>query len=233
MRFLITRGAAASLCFALAAPCLAAELAPAPVATTAPDAVHADAGPKKGSRALVPELGGGMGVGVPTDGLGPGPVPFLEGGVHKAIFHGTLAVALRLSYAAFSIDGTGRAPCGGGRPCVASGEGAYDWKLDEQLLGLELPVSYRFLEPATVLRPYAGLAPGVYFLQATVTSFDIATSQGQTSVGLRFFGGVELQLGPGAAFAEVGYGLVDLDHDLTGSSNLGVLALGLGYRVWL
>jgi hypothetical protein len=54
-----------------------------------------------------------------------------------------------------------------------------------------------------------------------------------TQFGGALLGGLEIRLGPGTFLAELGYGLSDLPHRITGETNTGALTFEIGYRLFL
>ena len=81
--------------------------------------------------------------------------------------------------------------------------------------------------------PWVAAGPMLQLLRSSEAS-DIAPGDNtarNTEFGFELAGGIDYRLGPGYLVGELRVGYSDLDHTLTGDSNAGNLALGIGYRV--
>lgn len=116
--------------------------------------------------------------------------------------------------------------------------GEFGWEITEDELTLGLGLLVRFLELGSPVNGYAALGPQVVFLRTSVDGDAGGEAFGENTeddvkVGLYGALGVELVLGPGAAFFQVGLAWSDLNGRVTGDSNTGNLSPALGYRLML
>lgn len=105
------------------------------------------------------------------------------------------------------------------------------YSLRESQIGVLLSAVLRLPDLVPRLTPYFGLGPGVYFQRASTSAFGSDYVETEAHVGLQALAGADMNLGPGAGFAEVRYHYAKVDFVSTGNANVGgFLALGLGYR---
>jgi hypothetical protein len=115
---------------------------------------------------------------------------------------------------------------------------SFNWEIRQDELALGIGMLVRFLELGSPINGYAALGPQVVFLR-TVANGDAAGEpfgehvERDTQVGLYGWLGVELVLGPGVGFVELGLAWSDLNGAITGDSNTGNLSPALGYRLML
>ena len=185
-------------------------------------------------RKVAGEVGAGVGLGWAHAGLGLTPEVALEGGVRLRLPRGALGIHVRGGYQRFSADGTGSLPCtDDGGPCVASDDGNYSWSLIEHSGRVSLPLSYRLFSEDRPATPYFLAAPGVYFADSRITSYENDNRQFSAAFGIYAALGAQIRLGPGGLFVEAGYQWSKLAHRITGDSSLGALRFVVGYRVQL
>ncbi len=194
------------------------------------DSSEEDEDGSDGSRKLYGQVGAGLGIGIPTAGLGVGPMMFVEGGVLYRLGPGSLSGSFRLGFETFSTDGEGQQPCPSGSPCVAADGGSYGYDVNEKTLSLGWPLGYHFLTPEDVFIPYVVVVPTVYLLEATSTTYDTENTQTDTQFGVAAILGGQLSAGPGGVFLELGYHYAALSHSITGDSSLSAFSAELGYR---
>jgi len=141
-----------------------------------------------------------------------------------------LIVALDVMYTAPGATGSGT------DSNLGESGGAYDWELSEQMLVLELTAAWRFMPLGESLSAYGQIGPRLYLLESVLTASGAGGDFGEhretdTNVGFVAAGGLDLQLGPGSAFAALELGYSGLDQKITGDSNTGALNIELGYRL--
>lgn len=177
-----------------------------------------------------------------TSGLGVGPDLGAELGARVALGPGALAFSLRGAWVLYTSGGTlsmpctpassGAAPVAPNAPCVSQpSTGSYDWSITEVLVRVSLPVSYRFLSLAGAFNAYVGVAPTLTVQRAETTAFNQRTVENAARFGVHGFAGVQLRVGPGAAFFEAGYAWSPVSHRATGDVSLGAVQLAVGYRL--
>ncbi|MBN1945739.1 MAG: hypothetical protein JW797_08675 [Bradymonadales bacterium] len=116
--------------------------------------------------------------------------------------------------------------------------GEFSWEIKQDELTLGLGILARFLELGRFVNGYAAIGPQVVFLHTSVVGEAAGEPFGENSeedVKFGIYGalGIELVLGPGAAFFQLGIAWSDLDGRITGDSNTGNLSPALGYRLML
>jgi opacity protein-like surface antigen len=194
-------------------------------------AVPARAVPAENSRPgrllLAPKLG----LFEPTSRLGGAFYAGIEVGYAAPLLGHALAVVLEFDWYRPKASGAVT------DPRLSSGaqtaDGSYQLGVGE--FGVLLSAVYRaedLMMPG--LTPYGGLGPGLYSHRAAITAFGSTNIESETRVGLQLLGGIDWNLGPGAAFAEVRYHFARVDFVSTGNASTGgFLALGVGYRLRL
>jgi hypothetical protein len=176
------------------------------------------------------EVGAGVGIGIPTAGLGVGPDVFIEGGVALRLGPGSLTGGLRVGFQTYSTDAEGALPCPSPNACVQPDAGRYTYDLNEQLVRIGIPVGYRFLPPDTIVVPYVTIIPALFLLRATSTAFESENEQTDTQPGVHALAGAQLRLGPGALHLEAGYQYAPIEHSIMGDTSLSSVLITLGYR---
>ena len=223
--------ALALLLTAAFAPAAASAQEPPPAATAqAPSPT-----PAAGLQASEPARGIGLMVGLKAGGLLPfsklgiGATPELELGYF--VLGRALAIYADLGYAQASASGT--------RPDVRVPDMTYGWDLTERDLTTSLGGLYRFDKMNVV--PYVGLAFRLHLQESVVNGKGGTTApqplgenrETRTAAGGVLLGGAELKLGPGSLLGELEIGYAALNHQITGDTNIGGLALRIGYRIIL
>ncbi len=181
-------------------------------------------------------VGGHVGFLVPSlfGELNPAPLFGVEAGYILPFdlgpFTRPLGLALDVLYTAPGAEGDGT------HASLGEGGGTYAWELQEQLLIFELTALWRFMPLGDTLSAYLNAGPRLFLLQTTLDAQSDGQSFGQhqerdTNLGAVFGGGLDLQLGPGTAFAALELSWSGLDQKITGDANTGALALDLGYRL--
>ena len=127
---------------------------------------------------------------------------------------------------------------GGGSDTRLSGD-SYDWELDQQMVVIELAALFRIFPPGPKLMPFARAGARIYLLETqldgasgTVAEFGMH-EEAFTELGFTLGGGVEYKLGPGTLTGELGLGVSNMNHILTGDSNTGAVEVTAGYRMFL
>jgi len=204
--------------FALFAASPAFAEAPAPsVQATAPT------GPDRGQLLLAAKVGGLFAE--PFSSLGASYLVDLELGWALPVLKHRLAITVEGAYTAPEADGSGNAP--------QTAQGVYTWHLQQRegLLGLSLVYRHKIGR----WTPYVGFGPRLFLLQSTINGASGATafatsSEVSTKIGLGAPVGVGVRLGPGDLFVEFSVAWAPIDHSVTGTSNVGSLAVAAGYR---
>lgn len=117
-------------------------------------------------------------------------------------------------------------------------EGAdYEWKLQQQILTLQLTTMWRFMPPGQGFSAHAIIGPRVYLMESIMEASGNDADFGEnretnTEYGLAVGGGVEYMLGPGAITGTVLVGGSPLDQRITGEANTGAVNLDIGYRLF-
>ena len=217
---------------------LAACLAVAACAFSAPLFAQQRAGGDAGVQASTPDLGGadakaheGFLAGAKFGGivpLGSGMTPFIAGGLEVGwVFAaGKVGVFLDVSYA--TPKGSGKAD----DPRLPTG--SYEWTLTQKQLVLQPTFVYRFAGGSVT--PYVGVGPRVYLTESTIKSDEpklAITEERSTEFGVGVPLGIELAAGPGGLFAEALLQYGPLDHTITGDTHYGAASLFIGYRAIL
>jgi len=114
----------------------------------------------------------------------------------------------------------------------------FSYTLVEKELMLGGGLNVRFLELGRPVNPYVAIGPQVFLLETVANGEADGAAFGEnretdTKVGLYAGAGVEIRLGPGALFAQMGFTWCKLDGLITGVSNTGALNPTVGYRLIL
>lgn len=181
-------------------------------------------------------LGARVGGLLPLAGLSAGPSVGVDAGWVLPWMQHRFAAVLSLDYAAVGAEGTG--PDAGLDPRLGASGAAFAWKLREQRLTLAPTAVVRLPTLAGKLTPTVGLGPRIIFVRSTVEgsvadSAIAPTREQSTRVGVGLPLGVGWALGPGEITGEVLLQWASIDHQTTGSSNLGLASLTVGYRFLL
>jgi outer membrane protein W len=203
-------------------------LAAAPVALAAapPEASVERAAPPKRDRGeflIAVKLGGLFAQ--PFSSLGASYLVDLELGWALPVWQHRLAITVEGAYTAPEANGSGTN--------AQTTAGAYTWHLQQRqgLLGLSLILRW----PVGRWTPYVGVGPRMFLLQSEIdgksgmTAFS-TSSEVSTKVGVGAPIGLGVRLGPGDLFLEFAVNWAPIDHSVTGNTNVGSLALTLGYR---
>lgn len=106
-----------------------------------------------------------------------------------------------------------------------------NYTLIERELSVLLTAVYRAEGALGPVTPYGGVGPGWYYHRATITSFGSTYVEQESTFGFQALVGLEMALGPGAAFLEAHYHFTNIDFLSTGKVNVGgFLAASIGYR---
>jgi hypothetical protein len=158
---------------------------------------------------------------VPFDGLSP----FVAFGVELGYRLGHVVIALDVDYTQPSRTGIAMDPRVVG--------GSYTWKLVAEELAI-MPVAW-YRANGSGFVPYVGIGPRVMIVRSTVRDNGApaiaGTTETSTSIGVGVPVGADVQLGPGAAIAEllVQYGRID--HAATGPASTAAATVSVGYRI--
>jgi hypothetical protein len=176
----------------------------------------------------------GAGIGEPASDFGATPIFELE--LQYLLPLGepigrSFGLFLGAQYAQPGMDG------GGDADLRLPGDGELSYELTQRQLTLSLGPLYRFDVGSELVMPYAGIGGRMYLLRTEVNGEVDGASFGdneetKTGFGLLLLGGAELFVGPGALLAELQLGWGPLDTYVLRDTNLGALALSLGYRLF-
>ena len=113
--------------------------------------------------------------------------------------------------------------------------GGADFEISQDELTLGLGILARLFPLGDFVNPYLSVGPQVVFLRTTVNGDADGDALGEnvetgTEYGIHGALGVELVLGPGSGFFQLGATWSDLTAQITGDSNTGNLSPALGYR---
>ena len=187
------------------------------------------------------EFGPVLGLDISTNALGLAPDVGLEVGGRLALGPGAFAFAVRGTWQRYNMAQSATAPCtramtdgAPSSPCVSMpATGAYDYTLSEDVVRINLALSYRFLPLERPFNVYLGVAPGVALQRAETTAWNLLTTETATSWGVGGFVGAMYRLGPGALWLEAGYAFAPVNHKVTGDASVSTVTAALGYRVAL
>lgn len=192
------------------------------------------------------EFGPVVGLAIPTNAFGLGPDMGVEVGGRLRIGPGAFTFALRGTWHRNSLTISSATPCapmGSGvsnanaapaSPCVSTPTtGAYTSTLDEDVVRVSLPLTYRFLAPSSAFNAYAGVAPQLVLQRAESIAWNLSTIETATSFGVAGLAGAMYRLGPGSLWLEALYAWSPVNHRATGDSSLSNVTLAIGYRVSL
>jgi hypothetical protein len=192
------------------------------------------------------EFGPVVGLGIPTNALGLGPDVGVEVGGRVRLGPGAFAFAVRATWQRYGMTFSSAAPCtptGSGvsnehpapdAPCVSTpAGGAYQSTVDEDIVRVSLPLTYRFLRVSSAFNAYAGVAPQLVLQRAESIAWNLSTVETATSFGVAGLAGAQYRLGPGALWFEAGYAWTPVNHRATGDASIGNVTLALGYRISL
>jgi len=106
------------------------------------------------------------------------------------------------------------------------------YTINETELGIAALVSYRFAGADAKLVPWLGAGPLLHLLRSSeTTNLAPGTNTAQsTELGVEVGGGADVRMGPGYLAGDLRFTYSKLDHEITGSTNAGHVALGVGYR---
>jgi hypothetical protein len=118
------------------------------------------------------------------------------------------------------------------------GDGLATYALEQQMAALTFGLLYRLELPAHVLSPYA--AAGARFnMMRTKAHGEVAgqtlgeNQETSSAWGAYFAGGIDVYLGPGAVLVELQLGFASVNDFVLRDTNVGVLNLMVGYRLFL
>jgi len=111
---------------------------------------------------------------------------------------------------------------------------SYSYDLAQHDLNLFLGPQVFILDPKGRLVPFVGAGLDVHFLKTTVEGQggDMPFGDNEetsTKIGFALRAGAGYRLGPGMLTGEVTFAWANLDHEITGESHLGRVALLVGY----
>jgi outer membrane protein W len=112
--------------------------------------------------------------------------------------------------------------------------GNYSWTLTQKQLTVTPMIVYRMTRFGRFV-PYAGVGPRIYMFESITegkagNEVILETKERSTKVGAAVPIGLDIQIGPGAALAELMFEIGPLTHALTGDTNTAATSLSLGYR---
>lgn len=165
-----------------------------------------------------------VGIVVPTSKLGPMVIGGLELDHVLPVLDHRLVLGLDVSLTRPSHEGVVMDPR---LPAPA------DYTVHETELEVALLASYRLAAPDRALVPWVGVGPMLHFLKTTETT-TVAPGENtavSTELGVELGGGIDFRAGPGFVTGDARLAYSKLDHQLTGSTNAGKLAIAAGYRV--
>lgn len=201
-------------------------------APPADDAEEAPVADDFRDRLLVVGLRAGIGVPSLFNELGVSYDLSLEVGMLLPFLDGRLAISADVGYSAPTASGSGT------DARVGASGGTWTYDVTNERLVVSLGPVFRFLPPGSAFVPYVGLLGRMYLVRSTATGTGAGQPFGENVETSTAFGvvgalGGELLLGPGAALLEVSLGWAGLEQKITGSTTAGVLAVQLGYRLFL
>lgn len=113
--------------------------------------------------------------------------------------------------------------------------GSFDYSVWQHQTQIGIGMYGRFFELGEFINPYIGAAFVIFMLQTEASgeaggsAFGEHTAQA-TEYGFYTAAGLDVVLGPGAAFFEIGFTYSDLDNKIMGDSDTGTVAPTFGYR---
>lgn len=121
-------------------------------------------------------------------------------------------------------------------PRLGESGGRYSVDLGQHDLNLFIGPQGFILDPNGRLVPYVAIGLDLHFLKTTVEGKGNVEPLGDneetsTKVGFALRGGLGYRLGPGMLTGEMSFAWADLDHEITGDSNLGRFAILVGYMM--
>jgi len=108
-----------------------------------------------------------------------------------------------------------------------------DYTVHETEMVLALLASYRLAGSDKALVPWIGVGPMLHFLRTTETT-SLAPGENSavsTEFGVELAGGADFRAGPGFVGGELRAAYSKLDHQLTGATNAGKVAVSACYRI--
>lgn len=182
---------------------------------------------------LVLGIKAGAGIGAPFNELGPTFIGEVELGYALPLPE-PIGRSLELfgagAYLAPAQQGTASEP-----DARLPGDGTLSYSMTQQTVALTLGARYRVPLAGESIAPYLGAGARLYLMRTEVEgAIDGQAISGseETSSALGFHGalGVDVRLGPGALLAEAQLGYAPVDNYVLRETNLGTLALLVGYR---
>ncbi len=168
-------------------------------------------------------IGVGAGAYFPTSALGPNFLVGLDVAYALPWLEGKLGVGLGLAYSQPTTSGEiadSRVP---------EGTAGYDSMMRE--LVLDLMLSYRVFSWDSVWSPHAGFGPVIYLLSHEVDSLSHSQTETSTQVSVLLTLGADYRLWKGALVGEVRIPFATVGQKTTGDSNVGAVAVVVGYRL--
>lgn len=167
---------------------------------------------------------------IPVGKLGPHLSMRLGGGYVLPALKQRLAVVLDLGYSQTVAEETISDP----RLGTSGSNNSYNYSLIERDLNLFLGPQVFISDPFKRLVPYAAAGLDLHFLRSDIegqggTEPLGETEETSTKVGFALRGGVGYRLGPGLITGELTFAWAPIDHQITGESHLGRLAILVGY----
>lgn len=169
---------------------------------------------------------------IPVSKLGPHVSVRLGGGYIPPFLAGRLAAVVDLGYSQTSTGSSFT------DPRVGDSGAEVSYTMTQRDLNLFIGPQYFILGPRHWIAPFAAVGLDLHFLQSVVQGDGGASGLGQnretsTKVGFAVRAGAGYRLGPGIITAEASFAWAPIDHDITGESHLGHIALLAGYTVIL
>ena len=165
---------------------------------------------------------------IPVSTLSPHVSFRLGGGYAPPVLRGRLAVVMDLGYSQTSTSETID------DPRLGDSGGAFSYTMKQHDLNLFLGPQVFILDPEFWIVPYAAVGLDLHFLKSVVEGDGVDQPLGtneevSTKAGVALRAGAGYRLGPGIITGELTFSWAPIDHDITGDSHLGRLAILVGY----